>query len=109
MTRILRQEGADPRVSGMLFKAVVQEVLLSGLETWVMKIHMEWALGSFQRRFARQINRRQPRRQVGGGMVVSTSDISYGGGGIRRDQGLHPKEAEYFHTIYCDATNSVPL
>ena len=30
LTRILVQEGADPRVSSMFFKAVVQEVLLLG-------------------------------------------------------------------------------
>ena len=33
MTRILSREGAQPRVSGFFFKAVVQAVLLFGSET----------------------------------------------------------------------------
>ena len=32
MTRILSREGADPKVSGLFFKAVVQAVLLSGAD-----------------------------------------------------------------------------
>ena len=35
MTRILGREGEDPRISGLFFKAVVQVVLLFGLETWL--------------------------------------------------------------------------
>ena len=34
--RILSREGADKRVSGNFFKAVVQQVLLFGAETWVV-------------------------------------------------------------------------
>ena len=40
MTRILSQEGADPKISGLLFKAVVQEVLILGAETWVPTTRM---------------------------------------------------------------------
>ena len=36
LERIMRREGSSPRVSGMLFNAVVQEVLLFGSETWVL-------------------------------------------------------------------------
>ena len=36
LQRILRREGATPRISGSLFKAVVQQVLLFGAETWVV-------------------------------------------------------------------------
>ena len=36
LSRIQGQEGANPRVSGMFFKAVVQEVLIFGSETWVL-------------------------------------------------------------------------
>ena len=60
MTRILEREGASPRVLGMFFKAVVQEVLLFGSETWVMTPDMGRALGSFQHRVSRQITGRQP-------------------------------------------------
>ena len=47
MTRILGREGAYPRTSVLLFKAVVQAVSLFGLETWVLTSRMEQALGSF--------------------------------------------------------------
>ena len=33
MTLILRREGADPKVSGLFFNAVVQAVLIFGAET----------------------------------------------------------------------------
>ena len=36
LTSILVREGANPRVSGMFFKAVLQTVLLFGSETWVL-------------------------------------------------------------------------
>ena len=52
MKRILGREGADPRISGLFLKAVVQAVLLFGLETWVLTPRMERALGSFQHRVA---------------------------------------------------------
>ena len=45
MTRILRREGAEPRVSGFYFKALVQEVLYFVLETWVITPRMGRALG----------------------------------------------------------------
>ena len=35
---ILQMEGANPRVSGMFFKLVVQTVLLTGSETWIKYI-----------------------------------------------------------------------
>ena len=36
MRKILIREGARPRVSGLFFKAVVQSVLIFGVETWVL-------------------------------------------------------------------------
>ena len=45
--RILRREGANKRVSGNFFNAVVQQVLLFGAETWVVMPRMERALNSF--------------------------------------------------------------
>ena len=47
MQRILSREGADKRVSGDFFKAVVQQVLLFGAEKWVVTPRMEQALNSF--------------------------------------------------------------
>ena len=45
--RILSWEGADPKVSGHFYKAVVQAVVLFGVETWVLTPRMERALDSF--------------------------------------------------------------
>ena len=43
MSRILGREGANVRVSGTLFKAVDQAVILFGSKTWVMNPCMGWA------------------------------------------------------------------
>ena len=45
MTRVLIREGAEPRVSGFFLKAVIQLVLLFGLETWVVTPRMGRVLG----------------------------------------------------------------
>ena len=39
------REGVNPRALGMFYKAVVQAVLIFGVETWVMTPHMGLALG----------------------------------------------------------------
>ena len=59
---ILGREGATKRVSGNFFKAVVQQVLLFGAETWVVSPMMERALSTFLHGAARGITGRQPRR-----------------------------------------------
>ena len=53
MTRILIREGERPRVSVFFFKDVVQLVLLSGAETWVVTLRMGRVLGGFQDQVAR--------------------------------------------------------
>ena len=50
MTRILIWEGVYLKVLGLLFKVVVQAVLLFGAETWFLTLPMEWALRSLQHR-----------------------------------------------------------
>ena len=45
MPRILSRGRAVPRVSGLLFKAVVQAVMLFGAETWVVTPRIGNALG----------------------------------------------------------------
>ena len=55
LLRILVREGSSPRVLGMLFKAVVQVVLLFGAEMWVMTPRIGRALGGFQHRVAQRI------------------------------------------------------
>ena len=62
LARILSREGAEKRVLGTLFKAVVQQVLIFGAETWVLTPRIERALESFMHRTARRITGRQPQR-----------------------------------------------
>ena len=64
--RILRREGADPKVSGHFYKAVLKAVFLFGAKTWVLTPRMERALDSFQHRVAQQLVGRQPRRRGDG-------------------------------------------
>ena len=47
---------------GEFFKAVAQQVLLFGAETWVVTPRIERALKSFMHGAARRITGRQPRR-----------------------------------------------
>ena len=63
---ILSREGATKRVSGNFFKAVVQQVLLCGAETWVVSLMMERALSAFIHGAARRLTGRQPRRGMDG-------------------------------------------
>ena len=49
-------------MSGNFFKAVVQQVLLFGAETWVVSPMMERALSVFIHGAARRLTGRQPRR-----------------------------------------------
>ena len=67
LTRIMVQEGTNPRLSRMFSKAVIQAVLLFGSDMWVLTPRMERALGSFQHRVARRITGRQPMQQEEGG------------------------------------------
>ena len=62
LERILRREGADPKVSRSFYTAVTQQVLLFGADTWVLTKKMESALDAFQGRVARRMTGRQPRR-----------------------------------------------
>ena len=67
-------------ISGLFFKAVVQVVLIFGLETWIPNHRMERDLGSFQQMVARQITGSQTRMSRDGGMSVSSAGSSDGGG-----------------------------
>ena len=66
LARILIREGADMRVMGTFFKAVVQQVLLFREEMWVLTPRIERALESFMHGAARRITGRKPRRGWGG-------------------------------------------
>ena len=60
LSRILSQEGADKRVSGNFYKAVVQAVLMFRAETWVLTPRIEKVLESFMHGAARRITGKQP-------------------------------------------------
>ena len=66
MQGILRREGATPRISGNFFKAVVQQVLLFGAETWVVTQKMERVLSALLHGAARRLTGRQARREKDG-------------------------------------------
>ena len=63
---ILIREGATPWISGTFFKAVVQQVLLFGAETWVVTPNIEQALRGFLHGVARRLTGRQARREKDG-------------------------------------------
>ena len=63
MLQILIREGADPKMSGHQFKAVVQVVLLFGAEMWVLTPRMDRALRSFHHRVAHRLTRKKKRRR----------------------------------------------
>ena len=66
LSRILGREVENPRVLGILFKAVVQALLLFGSETWVMTPRMGRAMGRVQHRLAIWITDSQPQRLMVG-------------------------------------------
>ena len=66
LSRVLGREGASTKVSGNLYKAVAQSVLLFRAKTWVLTQRMEKSLGSFQSRVARRLTGKQPRCQTDG-------------------------------------------
>ena len=61
LQRILSREGADKRMSGNFFTVVVQQVLLFGVETWVVTPRIEQVFNSFMHGAARRITGRQQR------------------------------------------------
>ena len=109
MTRILRREGADPNISGLLFKAVVQAVLIF----WGRDVGPDPPDGAVPGKLSAQGCATAPREAYeakgGGVMGISSSGGSDGGSGLRGDWDLHHKEAEYSRAIYCNATDSGPL
>ena len=64
--KLLRLEGAKPRVFAMFYQAVVQSVLLFGAETWVLSDAMSRKLEGVRVGFLRQITRQRSVRQKDG-------------------------------------------
>jgi hypothetical protein len=54
ISRVLAREGANTRIAGMFYKAVVQSVLLYGCKMWVLTARVLRAVESFHNQVARQ-------------------------------------------------------
>ena len=63
---VLRREGLSPRQGAMFYKAIVQSVLLYGVETWVLTKSMMNILKGFHYRVARKLSGFHA-RPLGGG------------------------------------------
>ena len=78
LQNVLESEGADPRVCGMFYKAVVQSVLLYGCETWVVTPAILRMLSGFQIRAAwRMAIHNKPRKLNDDTWVYPRSDDVY--------------------------------
>ena len=53
--------------------------------------------------------RKSNKARGGVDMGISSDGDSNGGSGFQGDRGIHHNDAKYGHTIYCDATDYVPL
>ena len=62
-----------PRVYGFFFKAVVQAVLLFGLETWLFTPRMGKSTGGIQAQVARRLMGRLPQRTSNGKLTYTSS------------------------------------
>ena len=52
---ILGREGANPKISGCFYLAVVQEILIFGLEMWMVTPKMGRILGVFHHSLSRRL------------------------------------------------------
>lgn len=85
ISRLLAREGANPKVSGYFYKAVVQSVLLYGSETWVWSQRMRSALQGFHNKVARRLTGLRPRLHEGAWTVPPIAEAL-------EASGLHPIE-----------------
>ena len=69
LSRLLGREVADSRTSGIIYVAVVQAILLYGLETWLMTSRILKFLGGFHHRVAHRMMGGQHQRGRYGGWV----------------------------------------
>ena len=60
------REGADKRMEGRIYVAVVQAVILFGYETWLLDPHLDKALRVFHHWMAWRIVGMVPKRQPDG-------------------------------------------
>ena len=109
IARILGQEDASPRFLGVLFKAVMQAVLLLG-SRYVGDYPPHGKVpGKFPAQVHQEYYRKAARVPGGWDLLVPTTRDSNGGRGFRGYGSICPEEAEYGRTVHCDAANYVPL
>ena len=108
-TRILGLEGGQPKG----IRDVLQGGSAGGVAFWVGYVGTDPPQGTCHGQFSIQssvsYHKEAAKEAGGGGMGLSTAGNSCGGGNIWGDLGLHPKEVEHFHAIYCYVTDSGPL
>ena len=109
MTRILSREGAEPRVSIFFFKAVVQAVLLFGLETWVVTPRIVRVLGGFQDQVPRRLTRRIPWQKNDGKWEYTSAATKKGGCRFPENGGVHSATTEHGHTVHCYVITARPV
>ena len=61
--KLLRREGADPKVAEMFYRAVTHPVLLFGSETWLISAVMERTVEGNNTKFLRQITGKRSQRK----------------------------------------------
>ena len=61
---ILRWEGEDPITSASFYRAVVQAVLLFGLETWILSAAMEKRIAGVRVGFLQQVTGKRANRRM---------------------------------------------
>ena len=86
MAKILSREVERPRVYGFFFKAVVQSMLLFGVETWVVTPRMVQVLAGFQYQVVRRMTG-QLTRWISDGICEYTSTEA-----IREEAGFDPMD-----------------
>ena len=82
---ILARDNATPKVSAMFYKAIVQSVLLYGVETWVFTDSILQTLRGFHHRVARSLTGLKPRLQNGEWVYPPIEDAL-------QAAGMHPME-----------------
>ena len=107
LSRVLGQEGVDPKVLGNFYKAVAQVVLLFGAETWVLTQREVPRHLSIQVR--EEAHREAAAETYGWELGLPASGGGTGGIGARGDKEVGNKEAEHGSAIYCDVTDSIPM
>jgi hypothetical protein len=67
ISRVLIRYGATPRISEMIYTAVVQSVLLYGPETWVLSPRMLSKLEGYHKQIAHRLTGHTPVYPIRGG------------------------------------------